>query len=343
MKRIAIVFLTCCAMIACKKIDVDFSYSPTAPKAGEKVTFSNLSTGGEDWAWAFGDGGTSSLKIPSYVYKKPGTYTVTLTVDGKTSQSRIKEITVYDSVPTFVCSDSVFYIYQDYTFTANIYNPYDYDIRYEWNFPLNTIYTAPADSTQKVTNASYKMYFTKALDEAPIWLQIVVNGDTTLIKQQFKVQNRHTNSIVMRNTDGDYRQRVFGSRNELSPTPDNSAKALLDAEQDTLQMYNGKTFRLSELKSTFPEIKGFKIANRKLYFRDNNGLWVSMLDGSYKVQIDNSMCAAMTIDLTDNRIYWSTDDEVRYMPFVGSDNNRFTTKPQTLNRLAGVTKISTDK
>ena len=70
-------------MMACKKIDVDFSYSPDQPKAGEKVTFTNLSTGGEEWAWTFGDGGTSTLKSPTYTYKNPGTYTVTLKVDGK--------------------------------------------------------------------------------------------------------------------------------------------------------------------------------------------------------------------------------------------------------------------
>ena len=118
MKRIYIVLTLCCALIACKKTEVNFSYSPTEPRAGQAVSFSNLSTGGEEWVWTFGDGSTSSLKSPSYTYKQPGTYTVTLKVDKKSSLVATQQITVYDTVPTFVCSDSVFTIFKDYTFTA---------------------------------------------------------------------------------------------------------------------------------------------------------------------------------------------------------------------------------
>ena len=342
MKRIAILFLSCCALIACNKIDVDFNYSPAEPRAGEKVSFSNLSTGGEEWSWSFGDGGVSTLKSPSYTYKKPGTYTVILKVDNKPSLTRVKEITVYDTIPSFEINDTTLYIYQDYTLKALVYNPYNYEVKYEWIFPINTIYTAPSDTTQKVTNSTYTFYFTQAMDEAPIWLQVVMNGDTTLVKQTFRVMNKPSNSVVMRTGEGDYRQFIYGKRNGIFPVVDPSAGALLTAEQDTLQEYNGKIFRLSELRSVFEGIQGFKIANRKIYLRNNEGLWVAMLNGSYKVQIDNEPCAAMTIDMTDNRLYWATANEVKYMPFVGSDNNQFVTRPQTLNTLQGVTKIAAD-
>ena len=112
--------MLCCALMACKKNSIDFSYSPETPRAGETVTFSNLSTSGEEWEWTFGDGSTATLKSPTHVYKKPGTYRVVLKVDKKTSWTATKEITVFDTVPTFVCEDSVFTIYTDYTFTANV-------------------------------------------------------------------------------------------------------------------------------------------------------------------------------------------------------------------------------
>lgn len=39
--------------------------------------------------------------------------------------------------------------------------------------------------------------------------------------------------------------------------------------------------------------------------------------------------------MTDNRIYWATSEGVKYLPFIGSDNNHYTTTPQWLNRLQG--------
>ncbi|MDX9751433.1 MAG: gliding motility-associated C-terminal domain-containing protein [Flavobacteriales bacterium] len=43
-----------------------------------EVSFTNNSTGGNTWAWDFGDGGTSTEFEPAHTYTAPGTYTVTL-------------------------------------------------------------------------------------------------------------------------------------------------------------------------------------------------------------------------------------------------------------------------
>ena len=58
-------------LAGCKKVDVDFSYSPTEPRAGQLVKFSNLSSAGENWSWNFGDNTSSVLKNPSHTFKKP--------------------------------------------------------------------------------------------------------------------------------------------------------------------------------------------------------------------------------------------------------------------------------
>ena len=111
-------------IVGCKKIDVDFSYSPTDPKAGETIKFTNNSSAGESWAWTFGDNSTSMSKNPSKVYKKPGEYMVTLMVDSTKHFTHSKLITVYDTIPTFVASsDSILY-FHDVTLKANIYNPF---------------------------------------------------------------------------------------------------------------------------------------------------------------------------------------------------------------------------
>ena len=81
MNKIITICLALTLIVGCKKIDVDFTYSPAEPKAGETISFSNNATAGESWAWTFGDNSTSLSKNPSTVYKKPGEYMVTLMVD----------------------------------------------------------------------------------------------------------------------------------------------------------------------------------------------------------------------------------------------------------------------
>lgn len=61
----------------------DFSASDTVFCVGEPIRFRNLSTMSNNgqtitYNWTFGDGGTSSVKNPTYVYNNPGTYTVYL-------------------------------------------------------------------------------------------------------------------------------------------------------------------------------------------------------------------------------------------------------------------------
>jgi len=61
----------------------DFAGAPLNGVAPHTVDFTNLTTGvSTDYAWDFGDGGTSSQLDPSYTYAAPGTYTVALTATG---------------------------------------------------------------------------------------------------------------------------------------------------------------------------------------------------------------------------------------------------------------------
>lgn len=98
-------------------LDVDFSADSTSINTNEEVAFTTSC----DWAesnvtaydWNFGDGGKSFEENPSHIYKKPGTYTVSLTIyvdpydyslddDGapsplSTSETKIDYITVSQS------------------------------------------------------------------------------------------------------------------------------------------------------------------------------------------------------------------------------------------------------
>lgn len=317
-------------MIACKKTQVNFSYSPAAPKIGESVQFTNLSSSGEEWEWQFGDGATTTIKNPSHVFKKPTTFKVTLSVDKKKRLRCTKEIEIYDSIPTFVCSDTTFEIYQDYTFTAHYYNPYNYDYTFIWTINDSVVSRKP----------SFTTYFTTPFDSVTISMRMILMKDTLLISRKYFVDDQETNSILLRTPEEDYRQRIFGERAEPAK-PDFDAEELLDAEQDTAQFYSGFDFTISYFKEYLPEIEGFHIHNRKIYYR-GNGLWVANIDGANQVQIDSMDCHAMTLDFTDSRIYWANDSGVWYMPFIGSDNNKYVYSPTRLNKMTTITKLAAD-
>jgi len=58
---------------------IDFSADDTTPAMLQTVTFTDASTNFPDsYAWDFGDGGTSTLKNPTYAYTSMGTFNVTL-------------------------------------------------------------------------------------------------------------------------------------------------------------------------------------------------------------------------------------------------------------------------
>lgn len=62
--------------------DANFSISPPPPVCGitgNTITFNNTSTNATSYLWHFGDGtATSVQKNPTYIYKKPGTFSVWL-------------------------------------------------------------------------------------------------------------------------------------------------------------------------------------------------------------------------------------------------------------------------
>lgn len=58
-----------------------FTFSPTKPIVGQAVQFKDASSGKPtSWAWAFGDGASSSLRSPSHAFAEPGSYPVSLEV-----------------------------------------------------------------------------------------------------------------------------------------------------------------------------------------------------------------------------------------------------------------------
>ena len=344
MKRSSIylsILLTFC--VGCKRVEVDFSYAPTAPRAGETVTFTNLCTEGEEWLWTFGDNTTSFAKSPKHIYKKPGAYLVTLMVDSAKYNTCTKEVTVYDTIPTFVCSTDSILHYQDVTFTANVYNPFNHSLTYEWIVSPNFKMLSQSNEQSKIYG-----YFKSQTAQDSVTLRLTLNGKEFLITKHFPVHLTQAPAIVMHLTDNQMvRQRIINDRIEEHTPALVEDKELLRQAQDTCVTFNGTTFYASTLASTISDFNGLDIQRvqldamaQKWYVTTPEGLYVANFDGAERVLIDESATGAIYIDMTRNRIYWASANGLFAMPLVKSKNNQFTTTPAQYNNLNNIDLIT---
>lgn len=83
-----------------KQPKADFSFTPTTDIApGDEVTFNNLSTDAETYAWDFDDGATSVAQHPKHEFEEAGEYDVTLVVSNKNLKDQIsKKVVVVSQV-----------------------------------------------------------------------------------------------------------------------------------------------------------------------------------------------------------------------------------------------------
>jgi PKD repeat protein len=333
--------LTFC--VGCKRVEVDFSYAPTAPRAGEAVTFTNLCTEGEEWLWTFGDNATSLAKNPNHIYKKPGTYLVTLMVDSAKYNTCTKQITVYDTIPTFVCSTDSILHYQDVTFTANVYNPFNHTLTYKWILPQDCeIVSGTLD------NFAITVFFTYPLQDS-VQLLLTQKDTTYSIKKAVKVHLTKAPAIVMCKTDHTiFRQRLINDRIEKPSTNTTSEDScVIEHACDTAVTFNGTTFYASQLSNKIPGFAGLQIQRvqidamaQKWYVTTPEGLYVANFDGAERVLIDENATGAIYVDINRNRLYWASNTGTYAMPLIKSKNNQYTTASAQYNNLNNIDLIT---
>ena len=195
----------CLLMAACKEKEVIFTYSPDVPRAGQSITFTNSTAEGEKWEWNFGDGTTSAAKSPSKVYKRPGTYSVVLTVDGKKSRRVAKTLTVVDSIPQIsLVNDSVVHFMTPVKLQMSAYDPYRYNKLYYWI--LN-------DDVELVEGELEDEYITVVFKQHDVNMLVnclfTLGDDVYECERSFYVEDTTAVALYMKTPDRIYCQRTF--------------------------------------------------------------------------------------------------------------------------------------
>ena len=189
-------------------IEADFSYSPEQPRAGESVSFTNISTDGEKWEWSFGDGGTSTSKNSSHTYKRAGTYTVRLRIDGKDRHTIARQVQVFDTIPTISRDVESVNYYEYVTYNALIYNPNKLDVSYKWSFSDNAQSDSITDG--EAVSSTVKVLFTEKEKQEIVKLQVTVGTNTFNLSDTVFVNDIEARSLLYAKKDGNiFRRRIL--------------------------------------------------------------------------------------------------------------------------------------
>ena len=328
--------------VSCQKHTYDFSYSPNGPKAGQTVTFTNLSDAGENWVWAFGDGSKSTLKNPTHVYTAAGTYVVELMVDSTKSRTVSHVLEVQDSIPSIYVASDIVQQYAPITIKASFYNPTKTSVIYEWELDEQLFNITDGD----LTSDSITGYFTDYGRTTDIRLTITIGSKTTVAERTLTLTDNDAPSLMMLTDDGQlWRQRIYDGIYE-SAKPYDGDKSVIAAANDSTATLNGINYDIHNMPVlTDKQISALQVdaVNRKLYLILNDGVYVANANGDALTLIAETEAQTLLIDGERNTIYWSDSEGVQAMPLVTNPQNTISeqlrSKIHTVNTVAGVQRM----
>jgi PKD repeat protein len=93
-KNLLLLFCLPLFFISCgKKPEANFTWSPTNPKAGVEMQFTNTSIDAKKYDWNFGDMSVGKEKDPKHTYSNAGDYIIDLNAHNGLS-SDVKTVTI---------------------------------------------------------------------------------------------------------------------------------------------------------------------------------------------------------------------------------------------------------
>lgn len=308
--------LITCLICGCRKVSLEFTYAPLLPLAGDTVRFTNMSSGGEDYIWNFGDNQTSTVKNPTHIYRQAGSYIVTLKAN-KSDKSCQHVVTVGTPEPSFAPTADSLFIFTPDTFVASLWNPYGVAMTYRWTV---------GDDVRTITDTdrdTLVVYFTRK-GEHTISLELTEQERTHTIEKTFSVYNLPAPALLMQSSEQAYYQRMYA----------------IGVEDQHLLDYD-RGVQLLAVASTEPV--AIDAIDRKAYRGGDNGLYVCHTNGQDSVCVDARAVYAVTISTSLNRLFYATEQGVYMMPLVHSRNNRFTDIPAPVNECSGIIRLAVDE
>ena len=261
-------------------------------------------------------------------------------VDSAKYNTASHTITVYDTVPTFVASSDSILHCQDVTFTANIYNPFNYPLSYQWHISDNCVLTSG-----NLTNRSITVYFKSPIAKDSVQLTIK-QGDNEypVITRYYTIYETLAPAIVMNDQKDTWRQRIINDRLDTVRRSQEEEDILyLSATTDTMVNFNGRDFYASKMQDIFPtqQIQRLQIdaMAQKWYITTDEGLFVANFNGQYLAQIDANAIGALYVDAPRNMLYWATPEGLKAMALIKSKNNLFSTTPILYNSISDIDRI----
>lgn len=346
MKYIHILFVAIMAFIgcACTRVDVNFSYSPAAPCVGRPVTFTNTTTEGEKWEWSFGDGSSSSSKNPSKTYKRPGTYVVTLKVDGKNSLVCTKTLEVRDSVPSLMLSAEPLYIFHPVQLRAGYYNPYNKQVTCTWQLPSEAVVLEGSTESERLV-----VCFSSHMEEATLTCHLTLGEENYDLQQTVCVRDTLAPGLKLYTQQDEYLVRLFtlGAEQPVRLGANTVANFVHDRQ------VGGKTYSLTAdgiycdgtllIAGTIRMFEVDALA-RKIYYTTGESLRVANINASSdRVLVASGVNAyGLAVDNAFNRLYYTTTGGVDYLPLVQSVNNASEATPVSLVEMSDLEGLELD-
>ena len=342
MNRRKLVYLICSlaiaavAVVSCRKHTYDFTYSPASPKAGQSVLFTNTSDAGENWVWKFGDGGTSTLKNPTHIYKTAGTYVVEMQADSNKTRVTTHVLEVLDSIPTIYLQSDTARQYAPLTIRASYYNPSSAKVTFAWEVD-EALFVITRGT---LTSDSITGYFTDYGRDTQVGLTITIGSKTTVTQRTIRLVDNEAPSLMMQTADGKlWRQRMYSGIYE-AVKPYDGDPAVIESANDSTAVLNGVTYDIHNMPVLQDkEVQALQVdaLNRKLYLILDDGVYVANANGDALTRIIETSAQTLLLDGTSNSIYWSDSEGVRAMPLITNPQN--TVSEQTRGKIHTVNDV----
>ena len=343
-----ILYVICClsavlfCVESCKKNSYDFTSSPTSPKVGQKVVFSNISDAGESWLWTFGDGGKSSLKNPTHVFSSTGTFVVELLTDSNKNRKVSHILEVLDSIPTIYVESPIVPQYTPVTLKASYYKPSNTSVTIAWSVDPSLFVLTEGE----LSGDSIIGYFTDYNRDTEIVMTITIGSKTTEARCTLTLVDNEAPSLIMQAADGTlWRQRLYDGYYE-SHKPYEGDASVIEPANDSTATLNGVTYDIHAM----PVLADKQISalqtdavNRKLYLIMEDGLYIANANGDALALIVETKAYTLLVDAERNSVYWSDAEGVKVVPLVTNPQNiiseQLRAKIKTVNTIQNVKRM----